>query len=113
MIPTGGYVKFREKDDDDVKEHGLHTAIDARPVQHQLLVTLAGCGVLVLVAFAILGPRAWAAFAATPGQALHLIEVDGFVPDGDARVSDLQKAAGGEVLRVVPVGGYARPLSRD
>jgi chorismate mutase len=50
---------------------------------------------------------------ATPAQTLHLIEVEGFVADGDARVAELQKAAGGEVLRVVPVGGYARPLSRD
>jgi chorismate mutase/prephenate dehydratase len=50
---------------------------------------------------------------AAPPQALHLVEVDGFVGNGDERVAGLLKAAGGEVLRVVPVGGYARPLSLD
>ena len=48
---------------------------------------------------------------AAPAAALHLIEVDSFVGDGDERLAELQKAARGEVLRVVPVGGYARPLS--
>jgi hypothetical protein len=49
----------------------------------------------------------------SPPQSLHLVEVDGFVTDGDGRIADLRKAARGEVLRVVPVGGYARPLSLD
>jgi len=49
----------------------------------------------------------------SPPQALHLVEVDSFVGDGDGRVADLRKAARGEILRVVPVGGYARPLSPD
>jgi chorismate mutase / prephenate dehydratase len=48
---------------------------------------------------------------ATPAAALHLVEVDGFVGDGDARLAGMQKSAQGEVLRVVPVGSYARPLS--
>jgi chorismate mutase len=47
----------------------------------------------------------------SPPQALHLVEVDGFADDGDARISALRKTSKGEVLRVVPVGGYARPLS--
>jgi chorismate mutase / prephenate dehydratase len=49
----------------------------------------------------------------SPPQALHLVEVDSFVAEGDGRIADLRKAARGEVLRVVPVGGYARPLSPD
>lgn len=58
---------------------------------------------------------AWASAwrQASPAPALHLVEVDGFVADGDARLPDLQRSSGGEVLRIVPVGGYARPLSRD
>jgi chorismate mutase len=48
---------------------------------------------------------------ATPAPALHLVEVDSHVGDGDRRLAELQKSAQGEVLRVVPVGGYARPLS--
>jgi chorismate mutase/prephenate dehydratase len=48
---------------------------------------------------------------ANPPQTLHLVEVDGFVDDGDPRIAALRKAAKGEVLRVVRVGGYARPLS--
>jgi chorismate mutase / prephenate dehydratase len=47
----------------------------------------------------------------TPAPALHLVEVDSFVGDGDARLAEVQKSAQGEVLRVVPVGSYARPLS--
>jgi chorismate mutase/prephenate dehydratase len=47
---------------------------------------------------------------ANPPQALHLVEVDGFADDGDPRIAALRKAARGEVLRVVRVGGYARPL---
>ena len=50
---------------------------------------------------------------ASSAQALHLVEVDSFVGAGDARLADVQKSAQGEVLRVVPVGGYARPLSLD
>lgn len=49
----------------------------------------------------------------SPPQALHLVEVSSFVGDGDARIAELRKAARGEVLRVVPLGGYARPLSPD
>jgi chorismate mutase-like protein len=57
----------------------------------------------------------WAAAwrSPSPPQALHLVEVDSFVGDGDGRIADLRKAARGEILRVVPVGGYARPLSPD
>jgi chorismate mutase / prephenate dehydratase len=57
---------------------------------------------------------AWVSGARQPGaaSALYLAEADGFVADGDRRLPDLQKSAGGEVLRVVPLGGYARPLSR-
>jgi hypothetical protein len=49
----------------------------------------------------------------SPPQALHLVEIDGFVTDADGRIAELRKAALGEVLRVVPVGGYARPLRPD
>jgi chorismate mutase / prephenate dehydratase len=49
--------------------------------------------------------------SATPAPTLHLVEVDSFVPDGDARLAEVQEAARGEILRAVPVGGYARPLS--
>jgi chorismate mutase / prephenate dehydratase len=58
---------------------------------------------------------AWVSGSRQPDAvtALYLAEVDGFVADGDRRLPALQKSAGGEVLRVVPLGGYARPLSRD
>jgi hypothetical protein len=57
----------------------------------------------------------WVSGSRQPGAAtaLYLAEVAGFVADGDRRLPELQKAAGGEVLRGVPLGGYARPLSRD
>jgi len=50
---------------------------------------------------------------ADPDQASHLIEVDGLVRDGDERLVALQAAARGEVLRIVAVGGYPRPLSPE
>lgn len=49
----------------------------------------------------------------SPPQALHLVEVESFVGDGDGRIAELRKTARGEVLRVVPVGGYPRPLRPD
>jgi hypothetical protein len=44
---------------------------------------------------------------------VHLVEVSSLVRDGDARVAALRAAAGGEVLRIVAVGGYPRPLSPE
>lgn len=46
-------------------------------------------------------------------QALHLVETASFVAADDDRIAEVRRAARGEVLRVVPVGGYARPLSAD
>lgn len=43
-------------------------------------------------------------------QAVHLVEVDSFVAQGDERVGAVLAAARGEVLRIVPVGGYPRSL---
>jgi chorismate mutase / prephenate dehydratase len=51
--------------------------------------------------------------SAEPGQAAHLVEVDDLVRAGDARLAALQAAAPGEVLRIVAVGGYPRPLPPD
>jgi chorismate mutase / prephenate dehydratase len=44
-------------------------------------------------------------------HALHLVEVSDFVAEGDRRLSQVQSAARAEVLRIVPVGGYPRPLA--
>ena len=46
-------------------------------------------------------------------QAVHLVEVSDFVAEGDQRLAEVKKAAKAEVLRIVPVGGYPRPLSSD
>lgn len=46
-------------------------------------------------------------------QALHLVETASFVAADDDRIGAVRRAARGEVLRVVPVGGYARPLAAD
>jgi hypothetical protein len=48
-----------------------------------------------------------------PPQTVHLVEIESFVDQGDERVADLLSAARGEVLRIVPVGGYPRPLPPD
>jgi chorismate mutase len=48
-----------------------------------------------------------------PGPLVHLVEVDGLVHDGDPRLTDVQAAAGGEVLRIVALGGYPRALPMD
>ena len=67
-----------------------------------------------LLAAADLTPG-WASTSrpAAPAPALHLVEVDSFVGAGDERLAEVQRAARAEILRVVPVGGYARPLSLD
>jgi chorismate mutase/prephenate dehydratase len=51
--------------------------------------------------------------SADPGQAVHLVEVGELVREGDARLAALHAAAPGEVLRIVAVGGYPRPLPPD
>jgi chorismate mutase len=48
-----------------------------------------------------------------PPQTVHLVEIATFVDQGDERIADLLGAARGEVLRIVPVGGYPRPLPPD
>lgn len=48
-----------------------------------------------------------------PPQAVHLVEIGSFVREGDDRVAEVLSAARGEVLRIVPVGGYPRPLPPD
>jgi chorismate mutase / prephenate dehydratase len=45
-----------------------------------------------------------------PPQTVHLVEVGGFISVGDEQVAEVLGAARGEVLRIVPVGGYPRPL---
>jgi chorismate mutase len=41
---------------------------------------------------------------------VHLVEVGSFIEPGDERVADALGPARAEVLRIVPVGGYPRPL---
>jgi chorismate mutase len=48
-----------------------------------------------------------------PPQTVHLVEVGSFIRAGDERVALVLGAARGEVLRIVPVGGYPRPLPSD
>jgi hypothetical protein len=44
-----------------------------------------------------------------PGKAVYLIEVEGFVPDSDRRLDAFRAKLG--VERLLPLGGYAVPLS--
>jgi chorismate mutase / prephenate dehydratase len=58
-----------------------------------------------------LDPR-WLAVWREPGtaQALHLVEVDGYLDDGEARLGAALAASRNELLRLLRVGVYARPL---
>lgn len=55
----------------------------------------------------------WLAAFHPPGEpaALHLVEVPSLVVDGDERLHQARAAARGEVLRIVPLGGYPRPIT--
>ena len=44
------------------------------------------------------------------GGALDLIEIDGFVPISDPRLDGFRAQLGGELQRLLPLGGYAVPL---
>jgi len=44
------------------------------------------------------------------GGALDLIEIDGFVPISDPRLDGFRAELGGELQRLLPLGGYAVPL---
>jgi chorismate mutase / prephenate dehydratase len=54
---------------------------------------------------------AWRASGAP--EAVHLVEVGGFIREGDERVAEVLGAARGEILRIVSVGSYPRPLPPD
>lgn len=43
-------------------------------------------------------------------QALHLVEVPSFVGEGDARIGQVLRTSRSEILRIVPLGGYPRPM---
>lgn len=55
----------------------------------------------------------WLAAARPPGEpgALHLVEVPSLVQDGDPRIGAVLAAARREVLRIVSLGGYPRPIT--
>lgn len=42
---------------------------------------------------------------------LHLVEVEGYLPDGDPKLHALIGAGGGRISRVVSIGGFANPIS--
>ena len=85
---------------------------DLTPLAIEAEQGLSRGGLRELLAAAKLNPG-WAATwrPDPPAPAVHLIEVDSFVAAADPRLGALQQAARGEVLRAIPVGGYARPLS--
>jgi chorismate mutase len=45
------------------------------------------------------------------GEAVHLIEVEGFVPISDRRLDAFRLELGARLERLLPLGGYAVPLS--
>ncbi len=47
----------------------------------------------------------------TEPQVLHLVEVTSFVVDGDERIGQVLRTSRSEVLRIVPLGGYPRPMT--
>jgi chorismate mutase / prephenate dehydratase len=46
-----------------------------------------------------------------PGNTVYLIEVEGFVPVADKRLDAFRSELGGAFGRLLPLGGYAAPLS--
>src|SRR5262249_48574452 len=44
-------------------------------------------------------------------KAVHLVEVEGFVPISDGRLVAVRSELGASLERLVPLGGYAVPLS--
>ncbi len=85
---------------------------DLTPLAIEAEQGLSRGGLRELLATAKLNPG-WAATwrPDPPAPAVHLVEVDSFVAAADPRLGALQQAARGEVLRAIPLGGYARPLS--
>lgn len=48
---------------------------------------------------------------AAPDRSLALLEIEGFVQPGDARLARLQRNRGDELRKVWPLGGYAVPFT--
>lgn len=89
---------------------------DATVLAVEAATTLSRGGLSALLNEAGLPPgwsAAWRPPAPPGAPALHLVEVPGFIAEGDVRLDRLLRAGRGEVLRAAPVGGYARPLSPE
>jgi membrane-associated protease RseP (regulator of RpoE activity) len=70
LIPTGGYVSFRDSREETVPVEDLKTALDGRSTLEQLFIILSGCVVLLGTAYIAAGERAIQAFLTLPAQAL-------------------------------------------
>ncbi len=69
-------------------------------------------GLLEPLARAGLEPRCLASVRQPgAGSNLHLVEVQGFIEHGDSGLADTLAPLRRHLLRVAPIGGYARPLS--
>ena len=69
-------------------------------------------GLLEPLARAALEPRCLATLRQpAAGSALHLVEIQGFIEHGDSDLADTLGPLRRHLLRVAPIGGYARPLS--
>jgi chorismate mutase/prephenate dehydratase len=62
-----------------------------------------------LLAAAGLEPT-WLALHRSDLQVLHVAETASLALDGDPRLEQVRNAAPGEILRIVAVGGYPRPI---
>ena len=55
LIPTGGYVRFKDSREEDIPPQEMGTALDGQSTWRQLLITLSGCAVLLALSAATLG----------------------------------------------------------
>ena len=69
-LPLGGHVRLLHSVEDALPESQWSMAMDKRPVQQQLAVTLAGCAVLLAAALVLGGKTGLEAFLSFPAQLL-------------------------------------------
>ena len=70
IIPTGGYVSFRDSREEPVPLEEMKSALDGRSTLEQIFIVLSGCVVLLGVGYVAAGERAVQAFLSLPAQAL-------------------------------------------
>lgn len=70
-LPIGGHVKLRDSREEHVPPNEMNTAFDGRSACDQIVISLSGCAMLVLLSILLLGREGLMAFLMGPVQIIR------------------------------------------